>query len=69
MSNNNCYYATLDGERTGRASHFFKLEDSAKMDAKARNQKVQAMNLTGRGFRYSVATTPVNTIKPGDKLR
>ena len=66
MPASKCYFATLNGDRTGRAGHFFADEKEAGRDVLERNVRARAL---GVSFNYAVSDVLDNTLTGSDRVR
>lgn len=66
MSTKECFFATHNGDRTGRASHFYASKDDAATAADARNAKALAL---GVSFMYTIGSVLDNTLTGSEKVR
>jgi len=62
----NVHYSTLNGDRTGRASHFYR--DDSKALAQTVHQNLKARNM-GVNFEYEVAKCDESLIPKTEKVR
>lgn len=60
MATEELYYTSTNGERTGRASYFFRDKDNAKTLCGKQNDKAELMKLDAR---YTVCATPATGIE------